>query len=118
MTGIQQMVRRNTSVELQNMEMEYGMAVRRLHTPHGTLVFKMHPQFNYLPQYNGLAVVLDMKNIKYCHKKGRDTMWMENLEENDRDGRKAGFMTDCGLKVMHPKTHYLIKNWKKGVKDS
>ncbi len=118
MTAIQQMVRRNTSIELSNMEREYGMLVRRLYMPQGTLVLKSHPQFNYVPAWNGLCVILDMANIKYCYKQGRDTMWLENLEENDRDGRKAGFMTDCALKVMHQKTHYLIKDWKKGVKDS
>lgn len=118
LTAVQQLVRRNNTVELQNMEQEYGMLVRRLHTPHGTLVLKSHPQFNYIPNWNGLCVIMDMANIQYCHKTGRDTQWLENLEENDRDGAVAGFMTDCALKVMHRKTHYLIKDWTAGKRDA
>lgn len=119
LSGIQRMVRRNvSSFEITPATTEFGMRVRTLFTPHGELVLKSHPQFNYIPEWRGNCVVLDMANLEYCHKKDRDTQWLPDLEENDRDGRKAGFMTDCALKVMHPETHYFIKNWTDGAKDA
>ena len=59
--------------------------------------------------------VLDMANVGYVYLDGSDTQYQPMLQANGLDGVQSGYLTECGLEVSLPQTHFLIKNltcWK------
>lgn len=117
---IQQIVRKNTSMQIQSGIKEYGMDVSKLTSPFGTLVLKNHPLFNQVvggttaaTAYYGMEswmFVLDFENVKYVPLKGGDTTYQPVLQSNGIDGLQSGYITEAGLEISHAATHYLIKN--------
>lgn len=88
-------------------EAAYGMRVKKLNTSYGDLMVVYDPLLADLghPDY---GIILDTNNINYVHLDGRDTKLYTNVQENDRDGIKDEYLTECGLEVRLPKTHMLI----------
>lgn len=117
---IQQIIRRNSTYNIQFGLKEFGMNVSRLDTPYGSLVMKSHPLFNQATggttgtgPYYGMEswmFVLDMAELSYVYLKDSDTKYQPDLQANGMDGMQSGYLTDAGLEVHHPTTHYLIKN--------
>jgi len=120
---IQRAVRYSSYMELDTNQREYGMNVSRLFSPFGTLVLKTHPLFNYAPggaNFQGLnswGFVLDMEHIRYRPFEGADTKYQRDLQENDMDGMKAGYLTEAGIEVNHPENHMLIKGLTSAAKE-
>lgn len=125
---INQIVRKNSSYQWSGIIKEYGMNVQRLITPFGTLVFKTHPLFNEMPGgvtaatayvgWDSACVVLDMKELQYVYLNGSDTMYRPKLEENDLDGMKSGYLTECSMEMHHPDHHFLLKGLIKAAVDN
>jgi len=125
---IQQIVRKNAQFNIESGIKEYGMNVSRLTTPFGTLVLKNHPLFNQ--DVGGTAnggafygmeswvAVMDMENIKYVYLSGSDTKYEPVLQSNGMDGMQSGYLTEAGLELSLPQTHYLIKNLVSAAKDA
>jgi len=116
---LNQVLRKNTTWQIQSGVKEYGMDVTRIFSPFGTLVLKNHPLFNQMvggtntTAYYGAEswlFVLDMANIKYVYLDGSDTTYQPILQSNGLDGMQSGYMTECGLEISMPQTHYLLKN--------
>lgn len=117
---IQQIVRKNTTYNIQFGVKEYGMNVARLTCPFGELVMKTHPLFNYVTggttataAYYGQEswmFVLDMDNFTYVNLKDSDTKYEPKLETTGMDGMKSGYITEASIMIAHPVSHYLIKN--------
>lgn len=113
---INQIVRKNSTYNIQSGIKEYGMAVSRLTCPFGELVMFTHTLFNQLSggttggtAYNGWEsnmLVLDQTNLKYRYV--TDTTYEKKLEANGMDGMKSGYLTESGLEIHHPDTHFLI----------
>jgi len=113
---INQIVRKNSTYNIQSGIKEYGMAVSRLTCPFGELVMFTHALFNQLSggttggtAYNGWEsnlLVLDQTNLKYRYI--TDTTYEKKLEANGMDGMKSGYLTESGLEIHHPDTHFLI----------
>ena len=85
----------------------YGMRVKTLVTSYGDLQVIYDP----LLAESGHADygrVIDPENVRYCHLDGRDTKLKTNIQENDRDGIKDEYLTECSLEVRLPKTHMLL----------
>lgn len=121
--AINQCIRKNSTFDISSGIKEYGMTVSRLVCPFGELVLKTHPLFNQLSQsgYNtadSSLVVLDMKEIMYRHLAGDDTRYEKDLQENGLDGMKAGYLSECGLEVHHPQSHFYIKGLRSGIADT
>ena len=98
---------------------KYGIAFKEFITPFGTLLCKTHPQFKMVPNgasnttWNSLdstAYVLDMDNIELAVLKGRDTMHQENMQTPGQDGKLNGYISELGVKVKDPETHFKISN--------
>jgi hypothetical protein len=85
-------------LQLRQGEDTYGLKVTNYVSPFGTLSAIYHPLFEGTT-YGGYAVALDMSQAKYCNLKGRDTLVRENIQENDRDGRKDELLTEAGVKL-------------------
>ena len=127
MLVIQQLCRRNSSYQLMQGQKEFGMNVSRLVSPFGELVLKTHPQFNQMSGgFNAATLsytsvdswlfVLDMANFVYRFVD--DTTYEPKLGANGLDGMKSGYLTECGLEVHHPLTHFLIKGLTAGIADT
>jgi hypothetical protein len=121
--AIQQAVRKSSIFEIQSGIKEYGMNVSRLICPFGTLVLKTHPLFNQVQStasYNALnswLLVVDFDNVRYRYLSGDDMRYEKDLQTNGLDGLKAGYITEAGIEVNHPLSHFLIKGMKSGVAD-
>lgn len=88
----------------------YGMDLRKLVTPFGTLLLKTHPLFsqNATLRYNMLIV--DVANLKYRYLRGRDMELLTNRQGNDEDARKDEWFGECGLELNLPESHMYIQN--------
>lgn len=125
---LNQVVRRNSTFEIQSGIKEYGMNVSRLISPFGELVLKTHPMFNQAPGgttggtafngYNGYAAVLDMAQLKYVYLDGSDTQYEPDLTPKGLDGKKSGYLTECSLEFGLPTCHALLKGLNKAAVDS
>jgi hypothetical protein len=95
-------------LEIQQGEAQYGLAVMEYITPHGTLRLVTSYLFEG-DVYGGVLAIADVDNIgkRYLASpdESRDTHVVENIQENDRDGRKDEILTECGMQVMQEKTH-------------
>jgi hypothetical protein len=119
MLAMQRVVRLNASLEITPTIKEFGMDVRRIFTPFGTLVMKTHPLFNQIQSgttggtaYQALdtwMLILDMANITYRNLRDSDTQYLPDRQSNGLDALTSEYLTECGLEVNHGKTHYLIK---------
>ena len=115
---IQRIIRKNSDYQLMQGQKEFGMNVSRLVSPFGTVVLKTHPLFNYVPGgthnatdyygFNSSMYVLDMENIVYRFLEDSDTKYMPERQNNDIDGKKSEYLTECGLELHHPETHFII----------
>lgn len=115
--NLQSLVRKNTDYTIQTGLKEYGIAVMRLMTPFGTLVLKVHPLFNRIPDgtdYFGWSsgmVVTDMDNIVWRPLQGSDTQFESNLQANGLDGMLSGYLTEGGYEFHHPDTFGYIRGF-------
>lgn len=126
MLSIQQAVRKNTSVQIMSGIKEFGMNVSRLICPFGELVIKTHPLFNQVTggttsatRYYGLnswLLVLDQTELVYRYID--DTKYEKQLQANGFDGMQSGYLTEAGLEVHHPLSHFLIKGMETGAVDA
>lgn len=125
---IQQIVRKNADYQLMQGQKEFGMNVSRLTSPFGTVVFKTHPLFNYSSGgthnavayfgFNSSVYVLDMENIVYRFLEDSDTKYLPDRQTNDLDGMKSEYLTECGIELHHPETHFIINGLTNPAADS
>lgn len=122
----QQAIRKNSLYMIETGIKEYGMRVSRITTPFGEVVYKVHPLFNqmqggttggasFLSVANN-TYLLDMTNIRY--KYVDDVKYQKDLQINGMDGMKSGYLSECGLEVHHPATHFIFTGIVGGDTDS
>lgn len=124
--AIQRLVRKNASLEITPAVKEFGMDVRRLFTPYGTLVLKTHPLFNQITStvassywsLDSWLVILDMANLTYRPLKNSDTQYLPDRQNNGRDALTSEYLTEAGLEVAHAKTHFVVKGLVAGEADA
>jgi hypothetical protein len=83
-----------------DQDKKYGLNMTTLVSPYGELKIVRHPLFT-----DGLAnrtYVLDMETIDYVALRGRDTKLKENIQNNDEDGRRDEYLTECTLRMVNP----------------
>lgn len=87
----------------------YGVSVSEYQSPHGTVKLVRCPIFDESVNTNGHAVALDMSKIKYRYLKDSDTKFKDNIQENDRDGRKAEYITEFGIQLQNESEMAVLK---------
>lgn len=97
-----------SKIEVGNGDDTYGIRLAKYKSFHGDLMVTVSDTLEY--EYNDWAVILDMENIAYRPKKGRDTRLRTNIQENDRDGWKDEYATSFGMEVRLEATHMVLKN--------
>jgi hypothetical protein len=113
---VNQIIRKNSQYNWGPGETEYGMRVKRLYSPAGTLVFTEHPLFGQGGQF--LAedlVIMDTASLKYRYI--TDTVLLKDREDRGTDGKAEEYLTECGLELHHGETFYWLKGIKKAVAD-
>jgi hypothetical protein len=95
-------------------KVKYGITVETLRTTFGDLPVVIDPLLARAEAFSTSAFILDLDNIGYVPLEGRDTAFHVNLQENDRDGVKQEYITECSIEVRLPKTHMMLT----GVKES
>lgn len=117
LTLINAIVRKNTQYNWGQGEKEYGMMVKRLFTPAGTLVFTEHPLFSQAGDILAEdVVVMDTDMLKYRYM--QDTTYLKDRQQPGDDGKCDEWLTECGLEVHHPKTFFWLKGFKIAAKDN
>lgn len=131
LTALTEMVRKNGNGQYTMSEdiKEYGMTgLRRLKTPTGTLVLKVHPLFSQMvggtnagtpfTSMDNAMVILDMGNLRYKYLAGRDVKFQKDLQLPGVDAKQDGWIGECGLEMHHPYTHSVITGITSGAKDA
>jgi len=88
----------------------FGHTVLQVETIHGTMNLVKEPLFRGFA--SGFLCMVDMDNVAYRPLVGngvnRDTQIMTNVQSADEDLRKDMILTEAGLEVSLPESHYLI----------
>src|SRR5438128_305985 len=105
-----------SKVQVRSGETTYGLNITDYVTPFGQLSLVWHPLLDGAV-YGGTILVLDLDAVakKYLHGMNapggsRDTHLNENIQENDRDGRKDEYLSEVGLKFGQAKRHATVTN--------
>jgi hypothetical protein len=113
---INTIVRKNSIYNWGPNEKEYGMDVKRLYGPAGTLTFMEHPLFGQAGDFlSEDLVVMDTAMLKYRYL--HDTELLKDRQDKGVDGMSEEYLTECGLEVRHPNTFYWLKGLKAAAKD-
>lgn len=121
-----EIVRKNSSMQIQSGIKEYGMEVTKITTPFGQLTGVTMPLWSQMQggtvggtafySYNHAMAILDMDNVKYVY--FDDVQYQKDLTPVGLDGQKSGYLAEVSIEVTFPNTHFLIKNLAKAKKDA
>lgn len=123
---INQIVRKNSDMNIETGVREYGMLVSRLTSPFGTLVLKGHPLFSQqgggsnggtaFYSHDSSMAILDMNFLKYVYL--QDVDYEPDLTAKGLDGSKSGYIGEVSVELGHPAAHFFVKNLAKAKKDA
>jgi len=117
MMRLNRLIRKNTDYQWGPPEREFTFIVRRFHTPGGTLILTEHPLFSQAGAELGSdMLIVDTANLKYRYI--TDTVLLKDRQDKGTDGTAEEYLTECGLEIHHPKTHFWLKNITDGVVDA
>ena len=89
---------------------QFGHKLMQLDTIHGSVYMVKEPLFR--GHSDGMMAMADMSKVYYRPLVGnginRDTQVMTNVQSADEDLRKDMILTEAGLEVCLPESHYLI----------
>jgi hypothetical protein len=103
-------------VQMRPDDGRYGLNITELQSPLGVLGLIHAPLFDDTVVYTGYMAVLDMDaNVKKRYLAGgvggsRDTHFVDNIQENDRDGKKGEYRSEVGFQIGQPSRHGYIYN--------
>lgn len=93
---------------------KFGMAIVEYQSPFGTVYLVREPLFDEVSTMNGGAVCLDLNNVmmRFLEANGLnlDIKSYEDIQENDRSGRKGEWRGVVGIDIGVGKSHGILKN--------
>lgn len=114
---INQIVRLNSQYNWGPNEKEYGIDVKRLYTPAGTLTFMEHPLFGQGGDFLADDLfIMDTGDLKYRYI--QDTILLKDRQDKGVDGQAEEYLTECGLEVHHGNHHFWLKGLTAAAKDA
>ena len=87
-----------------------GLSIHEYQSAHGLLKIVRNPLFSEVDPTVLSAVVIDLPNLKYRFLTDSDTKLYEDIQENDRDGKKGEYISEVGIQLMLEQTHAVLKN--------
>lgn len=92
---------------------KFGLTVRTYHTAWGDLDIVYEPNFDEMNQgsipLSTYGVALDLDMIKIVYFNNGVLKSYDDIQENDRDGRKGEWLMEGGIQVNVPKAHAVIR---------
>ena len=88
---------------------KFGLSVKTYSTAWGDLDIVYEPYFDEVSSLNGYGVALDLNNIKFVYFANGVLKAYDDIQENDRDGRKGEWLMEWGVQVNVPKSHAILK---------
>lgn len=85
-----------------------GLSIIEYQSPHGLAKLVRNPLFTEVGSAVASVVGLDMTNLKYRYLTDSDTKLYEDIQENDRDGKKGEYITEAGIQTMLESTHSIL----------
>ena len=89
---------------------KFGLSVKTYTTAWGDLDIVYEPYFDEISTLNGYGVALDLELIKFVYFNNGVLRAFDDIQENDRDGRKGEWLMEWGVQVNVPKAHAILKN--------
>lgn len=113
LNGLNKLARNSSStrINFQGTLKVYGMELQKWVLPQGTLGVRTHPLMNLHPRFTNSAFILCPPGLRWRPLRGRDTKFMDNIQNNDEDTRKAQWLTEGGLEVNHEQTMGYLGNF-------
>ena len=100
----------NLRYNMQKAVGSFGHQILQIETIHGSMNLVKEPLFRGMA--SGFLCMVDLDNVAYRPLVGngvnRDTQIMTNVQSADEDLRKDMILTEAGLEVSLPESHYLI----------
>jgi len=97
------------NVDLNNIQGNFGHSIMKIDTIYGSLSMVKEPLFRGFS--TGYLACIDLDNVAYRPLVGngmnRDTQIITNVQQADEDLRKDMILTEAGLEVSLPETHFL-----------
>ena len=97
-------------INMDELSGQFGHQLMEINTVHGSMFMVKEPLFR--GHSSGLMMLADMSKLYYRPLVGnginRDTQVMTNVQGADEDLRKDMILTEAGLEVCLPESHYLI----------
>ena len=97
-------------INMDELSGQFGHQLMEINTVHGSVYMVKEPLFR--GHSSGLMLMADMSKLYYRPLVGngvnRDTQVMTNVQSADEDLRKDMILTEAGLEVCLPESHYLI----------
>ena len=97
-------------INMDELAGQYGHQLMEINTVHGSVYLVKEPLFR--GHSSGMMCMADMSKLYYRPLVGnginRDTQVMTNVQSADEDLRKDMILTEAGLEVCLPESHYLI----------
>lgn len=104
----------NSKAQLELGDTALGLETTELRSPLGRPFLVHAPLFDDTAVYSGYMAVVDFDSgVKKRYLAGgvggsRDTHFVENIQENDRDGKKGEYRSEVGLQIGEPSRHGYI----------
>jgi hypothetical protein len=93
-------------LEYRVLDKEIGFAAMEYKSPHGRVMLLSSP---ILDEYHpDRAYLVDFNHVDYVFLRNRDTKLLSNRENNDIDGEKYEYFSDCGLQVEFEQAHSVL----------
>lgn len=88
----------------------WGMKLRTIRMPQGSLLLKTHPLMNRHAVYTNSVLILDPPGIKYRPLVGSDTKPEDNIQTPGKDATEGQWLTEAGIEPHHMETMKHIAN--------
>ena len=88
----------------------WGMNLRTIRMPQGSLLLKTHPLLNRHLRYTNTVLVLDPPGIIYRPLVDRDTKPEDDIQTPGKDSKEGQWLTEAGIEVHHLQTMKMITN--------
>lgn len=89
---------------------KFGLSVKTYSTAWGDLDIVYEPYFDEVSSLNNMGIALDLNLIKFVYFNNGVLAASDDIQENDRDGRKGEWLMEWGVQVNVPKAHAILKN--------
>lgn len=89
----------NSQIQFGEKITMYGMNLRELVLPQGTLYLRTHPLLNRHSVYGKAMFLIDFSSLKWRYLKGHDTSFKDNIQAKDERVIRGFWETIAGLEV-------------------